>query len=654
MCGIAGAWEPRRGRPAGELTAIVRDMAAALTHRGPDDEGAWADAAAGLGFGHRRLAVVDLSPAGHQPMASADGRLHLVFNGEIYDHRPLRARLERDGTGFRGTSDTEVLLEAIAAWGLAHALDRVAGMFAFALWDSGERSLHLVRDRLGEKPLYYGLQGGALLFGSELKALRRHPAWEGTLDRAVLGRYLRLARVPAPDCMISGLRQLPPGHRLSLRAEHVEAGVLPEPTAYWSAAEAARRGALSPWGGTAREAEEELERRLVAAVRDQLVADVPVGAFLSGGIDSSTVVALAQEISTRPVRTFSIGFAERDHDESGHARRVAAHLGTDHEELEVTPAHALAVVPKLPHVSDEPFADPSQLPTFLVAQLARGGVTVALSGDGGDELFSGYNRHAWAGRVDRLARACPSSLRTAVARAVERVPARAWSAALRALGPLAPAVARGAGAGDKVHALAALLRCDRAAEAWPAVVSHWARPEELVRGIDPGGAELVLPDLAGARLDRSGELALIDLLTYLPDDVLTKVDRAAMACSLETRLPLLDHRVVELALRLPARLKVRHGQGKWILRRLLARRVPPELTDRPKAGFGVPIAAWLRGPLRTWAEDLLSAERLERGGYLRPGPVRRAWAEHVSGRRAHHDRLWAVLVFEAWREAWHA
>lgn len=658
MCGLAGSVEPRGGRSREALLAIASDMADAVRHRGPDDADAWADPTVGVALGHRRLSIVDLTPAGRQPMVSPGGHLHLVFNGEVYNHGELRQALEREGVAFRGHCDAEVLLAAIERWGLERALQASVGMHAFALWDARERVLHLVRDRLGEKPLYYGVHGGALLFGSELKALRRHPAWRGRVDRRALTLFARLSYVPAPWCIHEDVRQLLPGTVLTIPLERLEREpreVLDlEPVPFWSAARAAERGLAEPFRGRAGDAADELERRIREAVRHQLLADVPVGAFLSGGIDSSTVVALAQAESTDAVRTFSIGFEEAEWNEAEHARAVARHLGTDHQELVLTAGDALALIPRLADIHDEPFADPSQLPTHLVATLARRHVKVSLSGDGGDELLAGYDRYRWVRNLWHAVGFLPQPLRSALAALVTLVPEAAWDAVVRLARPVLPDAAQKPHAGTKVHRLAALGRERDAVLAYRRLVSHWESPTEIVvEGDEPetvlasGGPPLPWRDLVQ-------RVSWLDLVTYLPHDILVKVDRAAMACSLETRVPLLDHRVVELALSLPTAMKLRAGHGKDVLRRVLARHVPPELTDRPKAGFGVPIDQWLRGELREWAEALLEPRRLEREGYLRAGPVRAAWEEHLTGRRNHQYRLWNALMFCAWRERWEA
>jgi asparagine synthase (glutamine-hydrolysing) len=652
MCGIAGFW----GLPGEEaaLHARAARMAATLVHRGPDDDGSFADAGAGVGFGFRRLAILDLSPAGHQPMRSASGRYTVVFNGEIYDFAALRTELEARGQRFRGHSDTEVLLAAVEEWGLRAALGRLAGMFAFALWDARERTLSLVRDRVGIKPLYHGwTPDGTFLFASELKALRAHPAFVPEVDRGALALLLRLMHVPAPHTIYRGVRQLRPGHLLTLRSPREADAAL---TCWWSAREVAERGQAEPFAGSEAEAVEALEARLREAVRAHRVADVPIGAFLSGGIDSSSVVALMQAQSSRPVRTFSIGFREPGYDEAGWARGVARQLGTEHTELYVTPDEARAVIPKLPEIHDEPFADASAIPTWLVSQLARRDVTVSLSGDGGDELFGGYDRYVLAHPLWQRLRWLPGGLRRGLAAAIRALPPDWWSAALGPALRLAGQGGRAPRAGQRLHRGAALLGERTPEGLYRRLVSHWQEPSEVVLGLDaeprtalsdPSAwpSERALPDFRQ-------RMMLVDLGSYLPDDVLTKVDRASMAVGLEARVPLLDHRLVELAWRMPLRFTFGPGGGKRLLRQVLERHVPRPLIDRPKMGFGVPIDAWLRGPLREWAEALLEEGRLRREGFLRPAPVRRMWAEHLSERRDWQYPLWDVLTFQAWAEHW--
>jgi asparagine synthase (glutamine-hydrolysing) len=629
---------------------MAETMGLALVHRGPDDSGTWVDPACAIAFAFRRLSIIDVSPAGHQPMLSADGRFVIAFNGEIYNFAELREELERGGhaPSWRGHSDTEVLLAAISAWGLERALQKSVGMFAFALWDRHERSLHLARDRIGEKPLYYGRAGASFAFGSELKALRAHPQWRAEIDRGALALFMRHNYVPAPYSIYRGIFKLLPGHVLTLRPDQRE----PVIARYWSAREIAEQGFADPFSQDTDALSVSLESVLRDAVRRQMVADVPLGAFLSGGIDSSTVVALMQAQSERPVKTFTIGFRESGYDEATHAAAIARHLGTDHTELYVTPAQTLDVIPQLPSIYDEPFADSSQIPTFLVAQLARSQVTVALSGDGGDELFAGYNRYLFTqrtwGRLSRL----PVSVRRAIAAAMRVLPPQRWTALLRPLLALAPRRFRVGLPGDKIHKLAGVLAHESIDSLYRELVSHWSQPLQIViADTEPStpldsSADLALPDPVA-------RMMLLDLVTYLPDDILTKVDRAAMAVSLETRIPLLDHRVVEFAWRVPLAAKLDRSGTKSLLRKVLHRYVPPQLVDRPKMGFGVPIDDWLRGPLRDWAEELLAEARLRREGYLNPDPIRQRWQQHISGQRSWHYPLWNVLMFQSWLRETH-
>lgn len=648
MCGLTGFWETATRRTKTELCGTVREMAGTLRHRGPDDGGEWADAPAGIAFGFRRLSIVDLSPAGHQPMASASGRYVIAFNGEVYNFEALRQTLASQGAApaFRGHSDTEVMLAAIEAWGLEAAVQRFVGMFAFALWDRAERVLHLVRDRLGIKPLYYGWAGDTLLFGSELKALRAHPAFRPEIDRDVLTLLLRHNYIPAPYSIYQGVWKLTPGTILTL---HGPGAATPVP--YWSAQDAAEAGLATPFSGSDREAADQLDALLREAVGLRMVADVPLGAFLSGGVDSSAVVALMQAQSSRPVQTFSIGFREFGYDEAPFARDVAGHLGTDHTELYVSPEDAQAVIPTLPNFYDEPFADSSQIPTLLVSQLARRHVTVSLSGDGGDELFAGYNRYFFAQRLWNRFGSMPAGIRQAAAGALTAVPPRTMDALVQRLGPVLPKGLKHGGVDTKLAKLAQTLRADHPDTLYQTLVSHWEQPAALVLGAcgEPPTA-LTDKDRWRGPADFTQRMMYMDLMSYLPDDILTKVDRASMAVSLEARVPLLDHRVVEFAWRLPMSLKVRGGQGKWLLREVLYRYVPREMIERPKMGFGVPIDAWLRGPLRPWAEALLDERRLRDEGFFDPAPVRAKWDEHLSGRRNWQGHLWDILMFQAWHE----
>lgn len=635
MCGIAGIFHGGSDeRPRDELQATVQRMTDAIAHRGPDDAGVWIDAAAGVALGHRRLSIIDLSAAGHQPMASASGRYVMTFNGEIYNFRALRTRLAGEGTGFRGHSDTEVLLAAIESWGLAEALTQANGMFAFALWDRATRSLSLVRDRVGKKPLYYGWSGAALVFGSELKALLAAPGFNARVDRGALQLLLRFNYVPAPWSILQGVFKLPPGTMLTVTADVVAAGPaahrpLAAPRPYWDALAQAERSIADPFTGSVDAALDALDALLRDAVRLRLESDVPLGAFLSGGVDSSLVTALMQVQASQPVRTFSIGFEDPRRDEAPVARAVAAHLGTAHTGFYVSGADALATVPDLARIFDEPFADSSQIPTLLVSRLARREVTVVLSGDGGDELFGGYRRYLRA---------------LAIARHRARVPSIGVTALRRLLQPWARQEARG----HALRQLAAELAADTPEAVYLNRMSRWRHPEAVVRG----GSEPATPFTDAARRLGHGTLAerfmFLDFVTWLPDDILVKVDRSTMSVGLEARAPLLDYRVVELAWSLPDDMKLHAGTTKWLLRRLLSRYVPDSIANRAKRGFGAPIADWLRGPLRDWAEALLDARRLREEGYFEVATVRALWTRFGSGSDKWHTHLWSVLMFQAW------
>ena len=625
MCGFAGFFEHHARAPAPEMEVVAGRMADRLRHRGPDDGGTWANPEAGIAFGFRRLSIVDISPNGKQPMHSASRRYTIVMNGEIYNHRALRRELEGEAQ-FRGHSDTEVLLAAIEKWGLDATLPRLVGMFAFALWDGETRRLHLVRDRLGERPLYYGCMGGVLLFGSELKALRAHPAWHGEVDRDVVTLLLRYGYIPAPFSIFRGIRKLQPGACLTIRDPAQAA----QPNSYWSAKQTVETGAARRFTGSEAEATDALESLLRDAIRDQMVADVPVGALLSGGIDSSTVVALMQSESSRPAKTFTIGFHEARYNEAAHAKQVARHLGTDHTELYVSPEDALAVIPKLPALYDEPFADHSQIPTFLVTSLARQSVTVSLSGDGGDELFGGYHRYFYSRKIWDRAGWMPRPLRSAA------------SALMKAGAPRSDL-------GRKMGILADLVDVRDTNDLYLRFMSQWRDPARII----PGASEPPTAATSNHRPTLSDfveEMMYLDLVSYLPDDILAKVDRASMGVSLEVRVPMLDHRVVEFAASVPMHMKLRDGEGKHLLRNLLHRHVPRELVDRPKWGFALPLGDWLRGPLRPWADSLLEETKLREQGIFDPAPIVTRWKHHLRGGRESVSPLWSVLMFQAWAE----
>jgi asparagine synthase (glutamine-hydrolysing) len=647
MCGIAGILTREDLRPE-ELDGAVDRMSRCMTHRGPDDSGTWSDAESGIAFGFRRLSIIDTSGAGHQPMVSASGRFTIVFNGEVYNFVEIRAELERLGVAFRGHSDTEVILAAFERWEIEPAISRFIGMFAMAVWDARGRTLTLVRDRLGIKPLYYYHRPGLVTFASELKGLAAGPEFDRTIDHGALSAYLRYLYVPAPLTIYRSAKKLRPGHILTI----ADAGLLPPARTYWSIEAVQAAGARDPFIGDDDDAVAELQRVLSDAVRLRMRSDVPMGALLSGGVDSSTVVALMQSHATRPTRTFSIGFPGTSHDEAEHARGVASALGTDHTELSVSGDEALAVVPRLPEIFDEPFADPSQIPTFLVCQLAREDVTVALSGDGGDEVFAGYERYLQGERVIGALRRVPRVVRKVAGAGVLASSADFWEQAYRSVAPIVDGKGRHRLAGEKMRKLGNLLGRESDAEMYKSLLSAgWQQPTEaLARGTEIRTRIEEQLDLHRALplLDR---MMLVDQQVYLADDLLAKVDRASMAVSLEARVPLLDHRVVEFSWRLRREFKVRDGRGKWVLRQLLHRYISRDHVERPKVGFTAPIAAWLRGPVRTWAEDLLfGSERMD--AWLSPAGVGRAWQRLQNGGDDVANSVWAVVMFQAWRQRW--
>lgn len=647
MCGFVGfLTNTVPSADAGKQMLV--SMCDAIKHRGPDAEGVWIDAENGIGLGHRRLAIVDLSSAGAQPMVSTSGRYVIAFNGEIYNHLSLRRDLEQaEGLslpGWRGHSDTETLLACFDLWGVDATLKRTIGMFAFAVWDHAERALMLVRDRMGEKPLYYGWQGhgnqAVFLFGSELSALRKHPAFAAEIDRDALALYMRHNCIGGEYSIYAGISKLLPGHYLTVSVKSRE----PIVKAWWSTINVVAHGALNPFNGTPEHAVDTLDTLLGNAIGQQMVADVPLGAFLSGGVDSSTIAALMQAQSSKPIRTFSIGFHEAGFNEAAHAKAVARHLGTDHTELYVTSHDALRVIPNLPSIYSEPFADSSQIPTFLVSQLARQHVAVSLSGDGGDELFGGYTRYEMTAKFWNKLAHIPSSWRQLVANIITVAPPNVWDK----LGGLLSLTRFG----EKLYKGAGVLGSPTIDDLYSRLVSDWSNPNNVVLGArEPALLSEATKTLAG--LGGVERMMAFDTLSYLPDDILVKVDRAAMGVSLETRVPFLDHRVVEFACSLPIDYKLHNGITKWPIRQLLYRHVPIELIERPKMGFGVPIGQWLRGPLRDWAESLLSESRLRSQGYFNPIPIRQKWAEHLSGKQNWQHHLWSVLMFQAWLEAQH-
>jgi asparagine synthase (glutamine-hydrolysing) len=643
MCGIAGfIADPAHRTSFDQLKSVADAMDTSLAHRGPDDHGVWIDVEAGVALVHRRLSIVDLSPAGHQPMHSADGRFVISYNGEVYSHLPIRAEIEATGHQFRGHSDTEVMLESFARYGIRATTERLIGMFAIAVWDRRERTLTLIRDRLGIKPIYWAKIGGLFMFGSELKALRQHPGWTPRIKREAIASFMRHNYVPAPHTIYQDVYKLEPGTILTLTA-----GREPQLDKFWDARQVAVDGIRNPLDGDDATLIDCLEALLVDAVGKRMMADVPLGAFLSGGIDSSTVAALMKAANAGPVKTFSIGFEQAEFNEAPHAAAIARHLGTDHTELTVTSREALAVVPKLAEMFDEPFADSSQIPTHLVSAMTRKHVTVALSGDGGDELFSGYNRYQLTQRSWRVLSLVPELAREVFAAGLTSLSPVRWNAVFGTL----PRTLHRPQPGDKIHKLASVLRLNDADELYRRLVSHW-EPSQITPGISESRGMLWDKSVRTDFPDLLDRMQFLDLATYLPDDILTKVDRASMAVALEARVPLLDHRVVELAWRLPHSVKIRGGVSKWLLRQVLYRHVPKALVERPKMGFGVPLGEWLRGPLREWAENLLSEKRLGESDFFDVAVIRRHWTEHLSGQRNWQYLVWDVLMFEAWRERW--
>ena len=635
MCGLTGYWsntKPER--------SVANQMAKQLSHRGPDSSGVWIDEEAGVALAHRRLSIIDISPTGHQPMRSHCGRYVLIYNGEIYNHLDIRSNLatERGSFAWRGNSDTETLLAALCHWGLNGALARVVGMFAFALWDSRDRKLYLARDRMGEKPLYYGICNNVFLFGSELKAIKAHPRWNGQLNRDALTLYLRHNYVPSPWSIYEGISKLAPGHYVTITDGGKK---IHEPIQYWNLKSIATKGVTD---ASPQELTDELERLLRNAVSGQMIADVPLGAFLSGGIDSSTIAAIMQDQSTSPVKTFSIGFQDDDFNEAQHAKAVAAHLGTDHNELYIDSRNAMELIPHLPEIYDEPFSDVSQIPTFLICKMAKEHVTVSLSGDGGDELFCGYNRYNLALNIWQKLKWLPLPTRRLFAELVRIAPARLLDHLQQNL----PNRMRMSRLQDRLPKLAEILKLTDSQALYCSLMSHSKDPSLLVRDADEPISVLTGSIGLPSQLELRQQMMLIDMLSYLPDDILTKVDRASMAASLEVRAPLLDHRIVEFAWRVPSKLKYHHGQSKWLLRQVLYRHVPRQLVDRPKMGFGVPIENWLRGPLVDWAEELLDEKKMREDGILESKPIQSMWKAFKDGKRGHHLQLWDLLMFQAW------
>jgi len=649
MCGFSGFlnFNPDHG----DLLALLQQMGDHLAHRGPNDSGVWFDKDCGVGFSHRRLSIIDLSAHGHQPMSSESGRFVIAYNGEIYNYQELKKQLLQVGVVFRGSSDTEVLLAAIEVWGVKKALQKSVGMFAFALWDSKNQVLTLARDRMGEKPLYYGWQGKGdkrtFLFGSELKALRQHPSWRGGVEQDALANLLRYNYIPAPQTIHPEIYKLRPGYILQLKKSGKDWKEKEE--CWWSLQEVAQQSKENPFTGSGADAVDHLDRLLCNVIHGQSLADVPLGVFLSGGVDSSSVVAVMQAVTNNPVKSFTIGFENSAYDESSDARAVASHLGTRHHEWIVTADDALSLIPQLPNYYDEPFADVSQIPTLLVSALAKKKVTVALSGDGGDELFAGYNRHQWAPSLLNKMQYFPEIIRKAIIVLIESTSPKGWDSFFKIADPVLPKKLRVRHPGEKIHKIAMLLKQIGEKELYSALVRIWPNPIPILNG----NSHNLIDDhreLWNTGTNYTERMTMLDTATYLPDDILVKVDRAAMANSLETRVPLLDHRIVEFSAQLPLSMKIHQESGKWILRELLDKYVPKELIERPKNGFGIPIGEWLRGDLREWAEELLSEESLSDKDYFNVKQVRDVWKQHISGKKNYQYQLWSVLMFQAWSD----
>ncbi len=650
MCGLTGFLAAGENSSYAEMEQSLLSMRTSLLHRGPDDAGLWADTNSGIWMGHQRLAIVDLTRTGLQPMKSASGRYIIVFNGEIYNHMMLRQMLENSGKNpnWHGHSDTESLIAGFDAWGIRETIEKTIGMFAFAVWDRRTSSLTLGRDRIGEKPLYYGWQGqgksAVFLFGSELKALRAHPAFEGKISRNAISLQMRYKYIPAPYSIYEGIKKLLPGSLLTVSLQQRE----PEVSTFWSSVEVAIGGMENRFLGDYKQAIDEMELLLKDAICNQMTAEVPLGAFLSGGIDSSTVVALMQAQSSRPIKTFTIGFNEEGYDEAVNSKAVARHLGTEHTELYVEAEQARSVIPLLSSLYDEPFSDSSQIPTFLVSKLAQQHVKISLSGDGGDELFCGYNRYLLTRKLGQMLANIPMPLRKFAGLGLTSVSAEKWNMLGNALARIFPQSLKFPQLGDKLQKLAEVLANQSYNDLYLMLVSDWKNPASIVIG----GEELPFLSTSDLKTLKSlvdvERMMVMDTLTYLPNDILTKIDRAAMGVSLETRVPFLDHRVVEFAWRLPLSMKLNRGQTKWILRQVLNRHVPSNLTERPKMGFGVPIDSWLRGPLREWADDLLDETRLKHEGFFYTTLIRQKWSEHLSGLRNWQYQLWNILMFQSW------
>lgn len=650
VCGIAGFVQISQDLKSDEFALIAKRMSDAILHRGPDSEGQWVDPSVGVALAFRRLAILDLSPSGKQPMVSHCGRYTMVMNGEIYNYQLLKSEIEKSGKfsyAFRGTSDTEVLLAAMTAWGIEEALRKTNGMFAFAVWDKETRTLTMARDRLGEKPLYYGIHGKTLLFGSELKALKAHPAFRNEIDRDVLTLFFRASYIPQPYSIYRAIKKLPPAHFVEF---HSKTGTLSEPKAYWDIKTACENGVKHPFRGSEEDAVHELELLLKDSVKMRMASDVPLGAFLSGGVDSSLTAAMMQDQSETPIQTFTMGFTEKAYDESHFARKVASHLGTHHTERTVTAQDALDVIPLLPTLFDEPFSDSSQIPTYLVSKITREKVTVALSGDGGDELFGGYTRHTWGKTAWKLVDTLPDPVKQVFSSGLNLVPPASWTQFFHTLEPVLPEKFRWTNAGEKFQKLADILKSENPEDLYRTLSSRLNNPTNLVVGAKEPPTLFTNKNAWPEISDFSLKMMYLDLVTYLPDDILAKMDRASMGVSLEARVPFLDHRIVEFAWTLPLEMKIKEGKTKHLLRKLLYKYVPKELIERPKMGFSVPIDSWLKGPLKEWASSLLSPSKIKQEGFLNASLVTEKWNQHLSGERNFQHQIWDILMFEAWLE----
>jgi len=647
MCGITGFAILSQRNRVNNPAQVVFNMSNALFHRGPDDGGVWCDPNHSVFFGHRRLAIIDLSIQGHQPMLSPSHRYVIVFNGEIYNHKLLRKSLEKSGHNIRwkGCSDTETLLACIEVWGLKQTIKKCIGMFSIALFDQRERAIYLVRDRMGEKPLYYGIQSGVFLFGSELKSLRKNPMFRGEIDRNSIACQFSHGYVASPNTIYKDIKKLPAGTILKTCLKDCTDSVssLKDPIPYWSLKDVVENAKINPYAGSSAEAVNDLECVLSKTIERQMISDAPLGAFLSGGIDSSLVVSLMQSQSDIPIETFSVGFTELGYNEADHSKRVANYLGTKHTEVYVSEKEAMDIIPDLSSFYDEPFSDSSQIPTYLISSIAKKSVDVSLSGDAGDELFGGYNRYLWTGKIWNKIKLMSPTLRRLVGRIILSTPPATWEVLLRHISSVSLP-------GDKMHKIANALPSNSVEGFYFSLISHWQDSNNIVLGSAPQDFTALKIEKEIDFGDIEHKMMYLDAINYLPDDILVKVDRAAMGASLETRVPFLDHNVVEFAYRLPMSMKIKNGEGKWILRQLLDRHVPRELIDRPKMGFGVPIESWLRGGMRDWAESLLNKNRLEQEGFLNAGPIRRKWQEHLSGKRNWQHHLWDVLMFQSWLE----